>query len=85
MIQRLKESRGMAITGVLLIVLSLSGSSAVLASCQTCNSETAECVAGNSASCFRTVVLEFDEDGNLVKRTITCTSEGSCDWGAPEY
>lgn len=85
MIRSLRESRGMAITGVLLILLSLSGSSAVLATCQTCNTETAECVSGNSFSCFRTIELEFDEDGNLVRRTVTCTSEGSCDWGAPEY
>ncbi len=75
----------MAITGVLLILLSLSASSAVLASCQTCNAETAECVSGDSSSCFRTVELEFDEEGNIVKRTVMCTSEGSCDWGAPEY
>ena len=85
MIQSLKRSRSMAISGVLLILLSLSASSAVFATCQTCNSETAECVSGNSLTCFRTVEIEYDEEGNVVRRTITCTSEGPCDWGAPEY
>lgn len=66
-------------------LLSLSASSAVLATCETCNSQTAECVSGNDFWCIRTVELEFDEDGNLVSRKVTCESGGSCDWGAPEY
>lgn len=85
MIQSLRKSRSMAFVGAVLVLLSLGASSAVLATCQTCNSETAECVSGDDFWCNRKVELEFDENGRLVKRTVTCESGGSCDWGAPEY
>ncbi len=85
MIENLKRSRSMATVGVLLILLALSASAGVFALCQMCNSETAECVSGNDLTCFRTVEIVFDGEGNVVTRTITCTSEGPCDWGAPEY
>lgn len=84
MIQSLRESRSLAFVGAALVLLSLSASSAVLGACETCNSLTGECVSGNDEWCMRTVELEFDEDGNLVSRKITCESGGSCDWGAPE-
>lgn len=85
MMLKLKGSRIMLICGVLLILLSLGTSSTVFASCQTCNTETAECVWGNNLICMRTIELEFDETGRLVSRRVICTSEGPCDWGAPEY
>lgn len=85
MIQSLRESRSMALVGAVLLLLSLGASSTVLATCETCNFETGECVSGNDFWCTRTVELEFDEDGNLVSRKVTCESGGSCDWGAPEY
>lgn len=85
MIQSLRKSRSVAFVGAVFILLSLSASSTVLATCETCNFETGECVFGNDFWCIRTVELKFDENGRLVERKVTCESGGSCDWGAPEY
>ena len=87
MVQSLKRSRSMAICGVLLMLLSLSASSSVFASCRSCNWGTGECMNdGSAGSCNRTIVIVYDENGNVESRTVTCEEEGRCgDWGPPEY